>query len=840
MHGPLAHAEATAALDQVEMDVLLVVAVRVGSEDGVEACARARARGQPNFPGDGAVGQVDDLAVGELERPHVERVGNAVFAELGPLQAVAAAAIVGGGRDNGAQRRSSDVRQRDQVIADPTDDLLGHAALQISGWLQGYRATGPGHDRFKPNGVVGAAPVRSGDGWEGLYGRDSLGKSLQTGCSFGRRRLGRRGGEGRFMGRGRRRRTGARPRYGLGQLQRRPGECGRRPGSARGRCGGRPAAPGPNRRCGPKKSHYLHETALPPKRIASTGSRSKSLGRPQISGSGPKLAGGRSMLGLMQDWPLLCHRIIDHAAIQHGNREIVSRSVEGPLHRTTFREARLRALKVAQRLQREGIKEGDRVATVAWNTWRHLETWYGITGAGAVYHTINPRLFPEQIAYIMNHAEDRLAFVDLTFVPLFEKLQDKLPTVERYVVLTDAAHMPQTSLRNAVAYEDWIAEADGDFRWVSLDENAACGMCYTSGTTGNPKGVVYSHRSNVLHSMMAAAPDAFDLSVQDTIMPAVPFFHANGWSIAFTAPMVGCKLVLPGAKLDGASLYDLLEGEGVTMTAAVPTIWLMLLTHMEANNFKLSTLRRVLIGGSACPPAMIEKFEKAYGVTVAHAWGMTEMNPIGSICAIKPDYDAQDWGKLLEVKSKQGAAPFTVEMKIVDDADKELPWDGKTFGRLKVRGVAVAKSYFKGEGGQILDEDGYFDTGDVATIDPYGNMQITDRAKDVIKSGGEWISSIDIENLAVGHPKVAEAAVIGIRHPKWDERPLLVIVLKKDQAASKEEILEFMQGKIAKWWMPDDVAFVDEIPHTATGKIQKITLREQFQNYALPTATAAE
>jgi fatty-acyl-CoA synthase len=546
------------------------------------------------------------------------------------------------------------------------------------------------------------------------------------------------------------------------------------------------------------------------------------------------------MLGLMQDWPLLCHRIIDHAAIQHGKREIVSRSVEGPLHRTTYAQARLRALKVAQRLRREGIVAGDRIATVAWNTWRHLETWYGITGAGAVYHTINPRLFPEQIAYIMNHAEDRLAFVDLTFVPLFEKLQDKLPTVERYVVLTDAAHMPQTSLRNAVAYEDWIGEVDGDFSWVSLDENAACGMCYTSGTTGNPKGVVYSHRSNVLHSMMAAMPDAFDLSVQDTIMPVVPFFHANGWSIAFTAPMVGCTLVLPGPKLDGASIYDLLEGERVTMTAAVPTIWLMLLGHMEANNLRLSTLRRVLIGGSACPRAMIEKFEHTYGVTVAHAWGMTEMNPIGSICAIKPDYDANDREALLDVKSKQGAAPFTVEMKIVDDADKELPWDGKTFGRLKVRGVAVAKSYFKGEGGQILDQDGYFDTGDVATIDPYGNMQITDRAKDVIKSGGEWISSIDLENIAVGHPKVAEAAVIGIRHPKWDERPLLVVVLKKDQTASKGEILGFMQNKIAKWWMPDDVVFVDEIPHTATGKIQKITLREQFQNYTLPTATAAE
>ncbi|HEX2215331.1 MAG TPA: long-chain-fatty-acid--CoA ligase [Xanthobacteraceae bacterium] len=546
------------------------------------------------------------------------------------------------------------------------------------------------------------------------------------------------------------------------------------------------------------------------------------------------------MLGLMQDWPLLCHRIIDHAAIQHGSREIVSRAVEGPLHRTTYAQARARALQVAQRLQREGVRGGDRVATLAWNTWRHFETWYGITGLGAVYHTINPRLFPDQITYIINHAEDKLVFLDLTFVPLLEKLQDKLPTVKRYIVLTDAANMPATSLRNAAPYEEWIAEVDGDFRWVSVDENAAAGMCYTSGTTGHPKGVVYSHRSNVLHSMMAAMPDAFNLSVQDTIMPVVPFFHANGWSIAFTAPMVGCKLVLPGPKLDGASIYDMLEGEQVTMTAAVPTIWLMLLAHMEANGLKLSSLRRVLIGGSACPRAMIEKFEGNYGVDVAHAWGMTEMNPIGSICAIKPDYHALDHQALLDVKVKQGSAPFTVEMKIVDDAGKELPWDGRTFGRLKVRGVCVAKSYFKGEGGEILDEEGYFDTGDVATIDAYGAMQITDRAKDMIKSGGEWISSIDLENLAVGHPKVAEAAVIGIKHPKWDERPLLVIVLKKDQTATKEEILGFMQGKVAKWWMPDDVVFAEEIPHTATGKIQKTTLRDRFKDYAFPAVAAAE
>jgi len=545
------------------------------------------------------------------------------------------------------------------------------------------------------------------------------------------------------------------------------------------------------------------------------------------------------MLGLMQDWPLLCHRIIDHASIEHGNREVVTRSIEGAIHRTNYRDVRSRALKVAKRLEKEGVKLGDRVATLAWNTWRHLETWYGITGIGAVYHTINPRLFPEQIGYIANHAEDRLMFLDTTFVPLIEKLQDKLPTIRRYVILTDAAHMPQTGLRHAVAYEDWIDEVDADFTWASFEENTAAGMCYTSGTTGHPKGVVYSHRSNVLHSLMALTPDAFDLSVQDTIMPVVPFFHANGWTIAFSAPMAGARLILPGMKLDGASIYELLETERVTMTAAVPTIWLMLLAHMEAHDLKPSTLRRVLIGGSACPRAMIEKFEKRYGVTVAHAWGMTEMNPIGSICAIKPDYDATDFEKILDVKMKQGAAPFTVEMKIVDDADKELPWDGKKFGRLKVRGVAVAKSYFKGEGGEILDANGFFDTGDVATIDPFGNLQITDRSKDVIKSGGEWISSIDLENLAVGHPKVAEAAVIGVRHPKWDERPLLVIVPKKGESPTREELLAFMEGKIAKWWMPDDVVFVDEIPHTATGKILKTALRDQFRDYTLPTTVAA-
>jgi fatty-acyl-CoA synthase len=546
------------------------------------------------------------------------------------------------------------------------------------------------------------------------------------------------------------------------------------------------------------------------------------------------------MLGLMQDWPLLCHRVIDHAAINHPERAVVSRSIEGPLHSITYPEVRTRALKLAQRLARDGVRKGDRVATLAWNTWRHLEAWYGILGVGAIYHTVNPRLFPEQIVWIINHAEDRVMMTDLTFIPLLEKLADKLTSIERYVVLTDAAHMLKTKLRNAVPYEEWIAEVDGDFTWVTFDENTAAGMCYTSGTTGNPKGVVYSHRSNVLHSMIAIQPDMIGISSREVVMPVVPLFHANGWSLALTGPMAGASMVMPGMKLDGPSVYELLNQFKVTCTAAVPTVWLMLLQHLEATGGKLPHLKKVVIGGSACPRAMTKTFQDVYGVEVIHAWGMTEMSPLGTVCTLKPEYASLTGETRLDIQQKQGHPPFGIEMKITDDSERELPWDGKTFGRLKVRGPAVAKAYFKGEGGEILDDDGFFDTGDVATIDRYGYMQITDRSKDVIKSGGEWISSIDIENLAVGHPKVAEAAVIGIRHPKWDERPLLVIVLKKDQTATKEELLGFLQGKIAKWWMPDDVVIVDEIPHTATGKIQKITLRERFRNYVLPTATAAE
>jgi len=536
------------------------------------------------------------------------------------------------------------------------------------------------------------------------------------------------------------------------------------------------------------------------------------------------------MLGLMQDWPLLIHRVIDYAAIQHPNRSVVSRSVEGPLHRSTYAKIRRRSLQLAQRLHRDGIGIGDRVATLAWNTARHLESWYGITGVGAIYHTLNPRLFEDQLVYIANHATDRLMFLDLTFVPLAEKIADRLPSVERYVIFTDSTHMPHTTLKNAVAYEDYIAEVDGDFKWVDVDENTAAGMCYTSGTTGHPKGVVYSHRSNILHAMAAAMPDYLALASRDVVMPVVPLFHANSWSLAFSAPMTGAALVMPGPKLDGASIFSLIEEEGVTMSAAVPTVWLGLLQHLESTGEKLTRLKRVTIGGSACPRAVTEAFETKYGVTVSHAWGMTEMSPLGSFCSPKPETETLAGAALYDLKQKQGFAPFTVDMKICDDNGKNLPWDGATFGRLMVRGPAVSKAYF-GLDENILDAEGYFDTGDVATIDTHGYMNITDRAKDVIKSGGEWISSIELENFAVGHPDVAEAAVIGIPHPKWDERPLLLIVLKPGRSPVKDDILAFMHGKIAKWWMPDEVHFIAEIPHTATGKISKKTLRDQYKGF---------
>jgi fatty-acyl-CoA synthase len=505
------------------------------------------------------------------------------------------------------------------------------------------------------------------------------------------------------------------------------------------------------------------------------------------------------MLGLMQQWPLLCHKIIDHAANFHGGRDVVSRSVEGPIHRTNYREIRERSLRFAKRLEMDGIGLGDRVATMAWNTWRHLEAWYGITGMGAVYHTLNPRLFPAQIAWIMNDAEDRMLFVDLTFLPLVEKIAPMVPSLEKVVVMTDSAHMPATSLPNVACYEDWLSEADADYHWRDFDENTAAGMCYTSGTTGDPKGVVYSHRSNVLHSLISLQPDMINLASADRMMPVVPLFHANGWGTAFTAPLVGAALVMPGAAMDGKSICELLTEERVTCSAAVPTVWLGLLQYLEKEGGELPHLKRVVIGGSAAPRSMIKTFKDKYDVDVLHAWGMTEMSPIGSLCSLKPEYAELEGDTRLDVLTKQGHPPFGVEMKITDDKDQERPWDGKTFGRLKVRGPAIAASYYKGRGADQFDADGWFNTGDVAHMDPYGYMQITDRSKDVIKSGGEWISSIDLENLAVGHPDVAEAAVIGVAHPKWDERPLLVVVKKEGRDPSKDDILAYMEGKIAKW-----------------------------------------
>ena len=537
------------------------------------------------------------------------------------------------------------------------------------------------------------------------------------------------------------------------------------------------------------------------------------------------------MRGLMQNFPLHESAILDHAKRHHGSREVISRSVEGPIHKTTYAEIHHRAKQCAQSLVKLGVKPGEVVATMAWNTWRHLEIWYGILGAGAVYHTLNPRLFPDQLRYIINHAEDKILFLDATFVPILENLADKLPKIQAYVIMAEKKAMPKTTLKNALCYEDILSEQDGDFRWILTDENDAAGICYTSGTTGNPKGVVYSHRSNVLHTLIAAMPDVLGPGNADSVMPVVPMFHANAWGLAFLAPMVGAKMVMPGAKMDGESIYQLLDSEKVSFTAAVPTVWLMLLQYLEGSNRKLPHLKRVAIGGSAVPRSMIEKFDKDYGVTVSHLWGMTEMSPVGTTGSLRAHHGALDYDAQLDIRLKQGLAPFMVDMKITDDEDKELPWDGKTFGHLKVRGPAVAGAYLKGEGGKIVDAESWFDTGDVATIDSEGYMQITDRSKDVIKSGGEWISSIEIENLAVGHPDVAEAAVIGLPHPKWDERPLLILVPKEGASPSAEEVRDYLKDKIAKWWLPDDVVLADEIPHTATGKIQKMALREKYQNH---------
>ena len=542
------------------------------------------------------------------------------------------------------------------------------------------------------------------------------------------------------------------------------------------------------------------------------------------------------MQGLMMDTPLLVSELITFADRHHGDTEIVSKTVEGHIHRYTYRDANVRAKKLAQALGSLGVKAGDRVGTLAWNGYRHYELYYGVSGSGAILNTINPRLFPEQITYICNHAENAALFFDLTFLPLVEKVAPSLKTVKRYVLMTDRAHMPaKSSIPGLLCYEELLAAQDGRYEWPAMDERTACGLCYTSGTTGNPKGVLYSNRSTVIHAYGAALPDALDLSARDTILPVVPMFHANAWSLAYGCTMVGTKLVLPGPHLDGKSVHDLMEDEGVTMSAGVPTVWLMLLAHLKASGLKFSTLKRTVIGGSACPPAMIRTFETEYGVEVLHAWGMTEMSPLGTVCTLKGKHAGADAETKFRVKDKQGRAIFGVDMKIVGEDGKELPWDGRSFGNLLVRGPWITSSYMKGEGGDPL-RDGWFPTGDVATIDADGYMQVTDRSKDVIKSGGEWISSIDLENIAVAHPAIAEAAVIGIAHPKWDERPIVVVVKKSGQEITREALLKFYEGKIAKWWMPDDVVFVPELPHTATGKLSKLTLRTQFKNYKLPGA----
>jgi fatty-acyl-CoA synthase len=541
------------------------------------------------------------------------------------------------------------------------------------------------------------------------------------------------------------------------------------------------------------------------------------------------------MHGLMMDMPLAISELIRHADRHHGDTQIVSKRVEGDgLHRYSYREAHRRSRRLAKALARLGLAMHDRVGTLAWNGYRHFELYYAVAGSGAVIHTINPRLFEDQIVYIANHAEDRILCFDLTFLPLVEKLAPRLETVKRYVLMTDRAHMPaKTSIPGLACYEELLEAEDDRFDWPQFDERTAACLCYTSGTTGNPKGVLYSHRSTILHAYGAALPDVLNLSARDVVLPVVPMFHVNAWGLPYSAAACGTKLVFPGQHLDGRSLYELFEGERVTMSAGVPTVWLGLLQFMDANRLKFSTLKRVVIGGSACPPAMMRKFNDDYGVEVLHAWGMTEMSPLGCVCTLKEKHLGLDKEAQFAIRMKQGRPPFGVDWRIVDEEGRELAADGRTFGHLQVRGPWVMSGYFKGEGGNPL-KDGWFPTGDVGTLDPDGYLQITDRSKDVIKSGGEWISSIELENIAIAHPAIAEAAVIGVRHPKWDERPVLVAVKKPGASVTKEELLAFYEGKVAKWWMPDDVVFVEELPHTATGKLSKITLRQRFADYRLP------
>ena len=544
------------------------------------------------------------------------------------------------------------------------------------------------------------------------------------------------------------------------------------------------------------------------------------------------------MQGLMMDMPLLVSSILQHAARHFGDTEVVSRRVEGDIHRYTYADCERRARRLADAFVRSGVGIGDRVATLAWNGYRHLELYYGVGGMGAVIHTLNPRLHPQQIAWIVNHAGDvHLAF-DTTFLPIVEAIAEHCPNVKSWIAMCDADRQPKSDKVELVNYEAFLEGGSEEFEWPQIDERTAVGLCYTSGTTGNPKGAMYTHRSTVLHAYGAALPDAMGASSRDSILPVVPMFHVNAWGIPYSAPLVGAKLVFPGAQLDGKSLFELFESEGVTFSAGVPTVWLGLLQHVKQAGARFSTLQRTVIGGSACPPAMIRTFREEYGVEVIHAWGMTEMSPLGTLCRLQNKHLKLPEDRQSKVLEKQGHVIFGVDMKIVDDQDNELPWDGTTYGNLMVRGPWVVKEYFRGEGGDPLHYDadgrGWFPTGDVATIDADGYMHITDRSKDVIKSGGEWISSIELENLAMAHPAVANAAVIGVPHPKWDERPLLVVVKKPEAQVTREELIAHYEGKIAKWWTPDDVQFVEQIPLGATGKVLKTKLREQFADYRLP------
>jgi fatty-acyl-CoA synthase len=542
------------------------------------------------------------------------------------------------------------------------------------------------------------------------------------------------------------------------------------------------------------------------------------------------------LMGQMMNQPLLVSNIIEFAARHFGDSMIVSRRVEGDIHRYTYRDCHQRARRLANALGGMGIALGDRVATLAWNGYRHLEAYYAVSGSGAVLHTINPRLHPEQIAYIVNHAEDQVLFFDLTFLPAVEAMAQMCKQVKHYVLMADRDRMPaETRIPNLMCYEDLIASHSDVYTWPQFDENSACTLCYTSGTTGNPKGALYSHRSTVLHAYGSALPNALNVTSRDVVLPVVPMFHVNAWGLPYSVPLSGAKMVFPGAALDGKSLYDLFEAEQVTFSAGVPTVWLGLINFMLQNKLKFSSFRRTVIGGSACSPAMMNTLMDEFGVDVVHAWGMTEMSPLGTAGVLLSKHLELPVEEQRKILLKQGHAVYGVDMKIVDDDGKELPWDGSSYGHLMVKGPWVISAYFKGEGGDPL-QDGWFPTGDVATIDADGYMQITDRSKDVIKSGGEWIGTIDLENIAVSHPAVMQAACIGIAHPKWDERPLLVIVRKPGMDVSREELLAFYEGKIAKWWLPDDVVFADALPLGGTGKVQKNKLREQYKEYKLPTA----